>query len=214
MTLRLLDLFSGIGGFSYAAERLVGGFSTTAFVEREPFCQSILRKHWPDVPIHDDITTFAPAFASADVICGGFPCQDISQAGKGAGIKEGTRSGLFFEMVRVIRLVRPRFVVMENVQRSLLTDWALFSGKWPRSGMTVNGVAYALQMWAPATCVTDGGVLQRLLPTPTTRDHKDGSQHSCANTPVNGLLGRRIHQVACSPPTGEAMYLNPALSRR
>jgi len=113
--LRLLDLFSGIGGFSYAAEHLVGGFQTVAFVEREPFCQSILHKHWPTVPIHDDITTFKPESGSADVVCGGFPCQDISIAGKQAGIKEGTRSGLFFELMRVVRLVGPQYVVLENV---------------------------------------------------------------------------------------------------
>ncbi len=115
MTLRLLDTFSGIGGFSYAAERLVGGYQTVAFVEREPFCQSILRKHWSDVPIYDDITTFNPEPGSADVVCGGFPCQDISTAGKQAGIKEGTRSGLFYELMRVVRLVGPRYVVLENV---------------------------------------------------------------------------------------------------
>jgi DNA (cytosine-5)-methyltransferase 1 len=115
MTLQLLDTFSGIGGFSYAAERLVGGYQTVAFVEREPFCQSILRKHWSDVPIYDDITTFNPAPGSADIICGGFPCQDISTAGKQAGIKEGTRSGLFYELMRVVRLVGPRYIVLENV---------------------------------------------------------------------------------------------------
>jgi DNA (cytosine-5)-methyltransferase 1 len=113
--LRLLDLFSGIGGFSYAAEKLVGGFETVAFVEREPFCQSILAKHWPTVPIHDDITTYEPRRHSADVVCGGFPCQDISLAGKQAGIKEGTRSGLFFELMRIVRMVEPRYLVLENV---------------------------------------------------------------------------------------------------
>jgi len=113
--LRLLDTFSGIGGFSYAAEQLVGGFKTVTFVEREPFCQKILRKHWPSVPIYDDIATFNPELHSADVICGGFPCQDISAAGKQAGIKEGTRSGLFYELMRVVRLVRPQYLVLENV---------------------------------------------------------------------------------------------------
>ena len=115
MTLRLLDTFSGIGGFSYAAEHIVGGFKTVAFVEREPYCQQILGKHWPNVPIYDDITTFNPDPYSADVVCGGFPCQDISHAGKQAGIKEGTRSGLFYELMRVICLVRPQYVVLENV---------------------------------------------------------------------------------------------------
>ena len=112
--LRMIDTFSGIGGFSLAA-RWLGGIETVQFVEREPYCQRILRKHWPDVPIHDDICTYEPAHGSADIICGGFPCQDISTAGKQAGIKEGTRSGLFYELMRVVRLVGPRFVVLENV---------------------------------------------------------------------------------------------------
>jgi DNA (cytosine-5)-methyltransferase 1 len=114
MTLRIIDTFSGIGGFSLAA-RWLGGFQTVQFVEWEPYCQQILAQHFPDTPIHGDITTFFPAAGAADVICGGFPCQDISTAGKQAGIKEGTRSGLFYELMRVVRLVQPRYVVLENV---------------------------------------------------------------------------------------------------
>ena len=113
MTLRMIDTFSGIGGFSLAA-RWLGGIETVQFVEREPFCQRILSKHWPTVPIHDDICTFQPEPGSADIVCGGFPCQDISQAGKGAGLA-GERSGLFYELLRVVRLVGPRYVVLENV---------------------------------------------------------------------------------------------------
>jgi DNA (cytosine-5)-methyltransferase 1 len=111
--LRMIDTFSGIGGFSLAA-RWLGGIETVQFVEREPFCQRILAKHWPTVPIHDDICTFRPEPGSADIFCGGFPCQDISQAGKGAGLA-GSRSGLFYELLRVVRLVGPRYVVLENV---------------------------------------------------------------------------------------------------
>jgi DNA (cytosine-5)-methyltransferase 1 len=111
--LRVLDTFSGIGGFSLAA-RWLGGFETVQFVERDPYCQGILRKHWPTVPIHDDIRTFQPRPRSADVVCGGFPCQDISQAGKGAGLA-GSRSGLFYELLRIVRLVGPRYIVLENV---------------------------------------------------------------------------------------------------
>jgi len=113
MALRMIDTFSGIGGFSLAA-RWLGGIETVQFVEREPFCQRILSKHWPTVPIHDDICTFEPEPGSADIVCGGFPCQDISQAGKGAGLA-GERSGLFYELLRVVRLVGPRCVVVENV---------------------------------------------------------------------------------------------------
>ena len=71
--LKLLDTFSGIGGFSYAAEKLVGGYETTQFVENDPYCQKVLNKHWPNVPIHDDIETYKAELYSADVICGGFP---------------------------------------------------------------------------------------------------------------------------------------------
>ena len=113
MTLRMIDTFSGIGGFSLAA-RWLGGIETVQFVEREPFCQRILSKHWPTVPIHDDICTYEPEPGSADIVCGGFPCQDISQAGKGAGLA-GSRSGLFYELLRVVRMVGPSYIVLENV---------------------------------------------------------------------------------------------------
>lgn len=113
MILRMIDTFSGIGGFSLAA-RWLGGIETVQFVERDPYCQQVLAKHWPTVPIYDDICTFSPALGSADIICGGFPCQDISQAGKGAGLA-GSRSGLFYELLRVVRLVGPRYIVLENV---------------------------------------------------------------------------------------------------
>jgi DNA (cytosine-5)-methyltransferase 1 len=132
--LRILDTFSGIGGFSYAAERIVGGFETVAFVEREPFCQQILGKHWPTVPIYDDITTFNPEPYSADVVCGGFPCQDISLAGKQAGIKQGTRSGLFYELMRVVRLVRPQYVVLENVSAILANGLDTVLGELAEAG--------------------------------------------------------------------------------
>lgn len=114
MTLRLLDTFSGIGGFSLAA-RWLGGFETIQFVEVDPFCRRILRQHWPGVPIHQDICNFRPKAGFADVIVGGFPCQDISIAGKQRGIKEGTRSGLFYELMRVVRSAEPRYIVLENV---------------------------------------------------------------------------------------------------
>jgi DNA (cytosine-5)-methyltransferase 1 len=134
MKLRLFDTFSGIGGFSYAAERIVGGFETVQFVEWDPYCQRILNQHWPSVPIHSDIQTFNPEPFSADVICGGFPCQDISFAGRQAGIKQGTRSGLFYELIRVIRLVRPRYVVLENVAAILANGFNIVLGELAEAG--------------------------------------------------------------------------------
>ena len=119
MTLKVLDLFSGIGGFSYAAEHLVGGFETTQFVEINPYCQKVLRKNFPNVPIHDDITTFNATEGQFQVITAGFPCQDLSIAGKQDGIGEGTRSGLFFEILRLARQIRPKFILFENVRNLL-----------------------------------------------------------------------------------------------
>jgi len=119
MDLKLLDLFSGIGGFSYAAEKIVGGFETTQFVEVDSYCQSVLRKNFPNTPIHDDIRTFTAKPGQFDVFTIGFPCQDLSVAGKQRGINEQTRSGLFYESIRLLREVRPRFALFENVRNLL-----------------------------------------------------------------------------------------------
>ena len=116
--LKLLDLFSGIGGFSLGLERS-GAFETVAFCEINPFARRVLAKHWPGVPCFEDIRTLSASALSragiaVDAICGGFPCQDISFAGKGAGLG-GERSGLWFEYARLIGELRPRFVIVENV---------------------------------------------------------------------------------------------------
>ena len=112
--LRVGDLFSGIGGFSLGLER-TGGFKTQWFVEIDPYCQRVLAKHWPAVTRYGDIravdwSTVEPV----DLLCGGFPCQDISLAGKGAGLA-GERSGLWFEYAKAIEVLKPRYVLIENV---------------------------------------------------------------------------------------------------
>ena len=119
MDLKLLDLFSGIAGFSYAAEKIVGGYKTTQFVEKDPYCQSVIRKNFPDIPIHDDIKTFTAKKGQFDVLTAGFPCQDLSVAGRQAGIGEGTRSGLFYEIIRLLGEIQPKFVLFENVRNLL-----------------------------------------------------------------------------------------------
>ena len=114
--MRIGSLFAGIGGLELGLER--AGVGRTAWqVESDPYASAVLAKHWPEAKRHDDVTTFPPDDGtdwSADVICGGFPCQDLSYAGKGAGI-DGARSGLWREYARIVRLLRPRFVVVENV---------------------------------------------------------------------------------------------------
>jgi len=132
--IKMLDTFAGIGGFSYAAHKLVGGFETKQFIEIDPFCQKILNKHFPNVPIHDDIRTFSAISGQYDVICGGFPCQSISVAGNRAGITEESRSGIFYELMRVIRMVRPRFVVLENVAAILNNGLDIVLGELSQAG--------------------------------------------------------------------------------
>jgi DNA (cytosine-5)-methyltransferase 1 len=112
--LRVLDLFSGIGGFSLGLER-TGGFETVAFCEIDPYCRAVLKKHWPHVPQFEDVTKLHGSdIGPVDVICGGFPCQDISHAGLRVGI-EGARSGLWRDFARLIGELRPRYVIVENV---------------------------------------------------------------------------------------------------
>jgi DNA (cytosine-5)-methyltransferase 1 len=119
---RVLSLFAGIGGFDLGLER-TGGFKTVAFCEIDKKAQAVLRKHWPEVPIYEDVRSLtAEALRTdgiaVDVICGGFPCQDISTAGAGVGI-EGARSGLWSEIARLTSELRPRYVIVENVSALL-----------------------------------------------------------------------------------------------
>ena len=116
--MRVLDLFSGIGGFSLGLER--AGMRTVAFCEIEAFPRAVLAKHWPRVPCYEDVRSAPFTLGQADLIAGGFPCQDVSGAGERAGLS-GARSGLYRHLVRAIRLVRPRFAIVENVA-ALLGD--------------------------------------------------------------------------------------------
>lgn len=139
MPLTFGSLFAGIGGFDLGFER--AGMVCKWQVEIDPYCQKVLHKHWPHVRKHDDVRTFPPTDADewgVDVICGGFPCQDISNAGLRAGI-DGERSGLWREMHRIICNLRPRFAVVENVaavidrgHERILGDMAEsgFDGEW------------------------------------------------------------------------------------
>ena len=108
--LKVLDLFSGIGGFSLGLER--AGMKTVAFCEIDPFCREVLVHHWPTSEIHDDVRSFHPD-AHVRVICGGFPCQPVSLAGRRRGASD--ERWLWPEFARLIRLLRPRYALMENV---------------------------------------------------------------------------------------------------
>lgn len=111
--MRIGSLFSGIGGLELGVEHATGGHVVWQ-VEREPFCRAVLAKHWPHAVRFDDVCTVGSELAAVDVVCGGFPCQDVSLAGKRAGFG-GERSSLWREYQRIIDLLRPRFVFVENV---------------------------------------------------------------------------------------------------
>lgn len=113
--MNVLDLFSGIGGFALGLEQ-AGGFQTVAFCEQDEACRKVLNHHWPDVPVFRDVCTLTKEQLNVPihVITGGFPCQDLSLAGKGAGLA-GERSGLWFEFQRLIQEFAPAWVIIENV---------------------------------------------------------------------------------------------------
>lgn len=113
-------LFSGIDGFAVAFDRL--GWNLRWQVERDPFCLEVLKRHWPDVPKHHDVRDVGAAeLERVDVIAGGFPCTDLSKAKRHREGLDGAQSGLWSEMHRIVRELRPRYVVVENVA-DLLAD--------------------------------------------------------------------------------------------
>lgn len=169
-----LHLFAGAGGGILGGILL--GHTTVCAVELEPYCRKVLLQRQrdgilPKFPIWDDVTTFdgKPWRGKVDVVCGGFPCQDISSAGRGAGIEEGTRSGLWYEMARIIGEIRPRFVFIENspllrkrglnkVLRSLAEMG--YDAKWGVLGAHhIGGLHKRDRMWVLAN--SSSGRLQR-----------------------------------------------------
>jgi DNA (cytosine-5)-methyltransferase 1 len=128
--LNVLSVFSGVAGIELGmglANQIMGRevYRLAACCEIEPYPVQVLRKRYPGVPIHGDITTltrdalwYRYGIGGIDMLCGGFPCQDLSCAGKQTGL-EGDRSGLWFEMLRLVQELRPRWVLAENVRNAV-----------------------------------------------------------------------------------------------
>jgi DNA (cytosine-5)-methyltransferase 1 len=173
--LKVLDLYSGIGGFSLGFHR-AGGFETVGFCEIDEHCGKVLKKNFPNVYIYKNVKDFhgnmnikikdsyMPFRDNVDVVCGGFPCQDVSVAGKQRGLidEKGktTRSGLWFEFKRIIKEVRPRWVVIENVRNLLNNGFATvlqdlheigFDAEWEIiSARSVNAPHLRERIWIVA----------------------------------------------------------------
>lgn len=151
MSLKMLDLFSGIGGISLAAEW--AGIETVAFCEIEPFCQKVLKKHWPEVEIFDNIKNLSAdairdrrISTDIDIIAGGFPCQPFSVAGKQRGTKDDRH--LWPEMLRIIEEIKPTWVVGENVVGfvDMALDTALFD---------LETIGYSAQSFVVPACAVN-----------------------------------------------------------
>lgn len=126
------SLFAGIGGFDLGFER--AGMVPKWQVEIDPWCRRVLAKHWPHVERKADIRECSGHnLRTPDVLCGGFPCQDVSHSGKRDGIN-GARSGLWFEYSRIIRELQPRYVVIENVPGLLVRGFDAVLGELAQSG--------------------------------------------------------------------------------
>ena len=147
----VLDLFAGIGGLSLGLER--AGFTIAGQVEIDPWCRSILAKHWPEVPRHDDVSTAARWWAgrpAPDVVAGGFPCQPVSNAGR--KLAQDDPRWLWPAMADVIAATGPAWVVIENVPGLRTRGLALVLADLARLGYTTaTGTITACEMGAPHT---------------------------------------------------------------
>lgn len=166
--LKVLDLFSGIGGFSLGLER-TGGFETVAFCEIDEHAKRVLKKNWDKIPIYEDVKDFKHDGA-IDAITGGFPCQDMSQCGKKLGIEDGARSGLWKFMFEAIGRYKPKYVIIENVPGLITGE----SGRWFAKLLSdLAFIGYDAQWHCISIADVGGGVNaveSGLLPTPIKTD--------------------------------------------
>ena len=149
--IRTLDLFAGIGSFSYSLERLcpAGAFRTVAFCEQDSFAQRVLRKHWPDTPIYDDVRTIpTDGLGRIELICSGFPCQPWSVAGQQRGAEDDR--DLWPEMVRLVEELRPQWLIGENVRGFVNEPMGL-----QRSLSDLESIGYQAVTFVIPACAVD-----------------------------------------------------------
>lgn len=196
--MNILSLFAGVGGLELGLEW--AGMHTVGQVEIDPYCQAVLAHHWPDVPRHDDVTTAPEWWASTerptvDVICGGFPCQPFSLAGKQAGTLD--ERWMWPQFAMVIRAVRPRYVLLENVSAlvrdgeafgTVLADLHTlgFDAEWATLRASDFGAPHARErVYIVAHPQSIDGV---------ARDRMGASRDGAAPLAARGLPGVAVHQ--------------------
>lgn len=214
MNLTYGSLFSGIGGLDLAVEEVFGA-EPAWHCDVDPNAAKVMVHHWPGVPNLGDIQDVKWAeVPPVDIICGGFPCQDISSAGKRAGIAEGSRSGLWFRYADAIRDLRPRLVVVENVGALLVRGLDIVLGslaeigydaRWTCLRASVIGAPHQRNrlflVGVPRDTECEGGEGGQLRPGGLWRhawaagepdrspsSHPSGERHGCGQ--VGGVVGR------------------------
>ena len=197
------SLFSGIGGFELGLERGIPGSRTVWQVEQDGFCQEVLQRHWPDARLFADVRDVgAHNLDSVDVICGGFPCQDISVAGDGGGLN-GKRSGLWWRCTELLARYDRKSSSWRTLQLSLFGGCERYLGGLPRSGMMRNGQLYPLPNLEHPILGTGCS----LLPTPCVSGHysnKSLSDGATLRLSLHGLARERKSH------TGKLMRLRPS----
>lgn len=204
------SLFSGIGGFDLAARWM--GWRTAWFSEINPYSNAVLKKHWPDVPNYGDITQIDPTqLEPIDILVGGFPCQDISVAGRGAGLG-GHKSILWWEYFRFIKAIRPKYAVIENSPRlrSLGLDKILqalyeigYDAEWHCiTASHVGGKQKRDRLWVVA--YPHGESFEHLL----DRSRKEGSGEITSSRSLDAL-----EQDSREIATGRRWQAEPSMAR-
>lgn len=206
MTIKIGSLFSGIGGFELGLERAIPNSETVWQCEQDKFCQKILTKHWPNAIIYDDVRTINNEVEPIDILCGGFPCQDISIAGLKRGLN-GNKSSLWWEMHRIIGILEPRIIIMENV--SAITY---------RGGKDVIGsltqIGYDCQ-WSTISAAQCGAPHRRTrwfcIAYPNTQNAQKSSSHAwsmetayrtqCGIREMGGVHNARMYWSTTKNPT-------------
>lgn len=209
--MNVLDLFSGIGGFSLGLER--AGMRTVAFCELDPYCRKVLTTHWPGVPIHDDIRQLDGTryTGAVDLVCGGYPCQGESNAGKKLGSED--HRWLAPEMCRVIRESRPSWVICENVRGHVRRGFDSVAAQLEVDGFTV---------WPfiiPACAVAAEHHRERLwivAHSPSKRRHEapspSGQSDSRLSTRTCGTVGG-LHRTRGEYPIRPGGFHQPGVAR-
>ena len=196
------SLFSGIGGIDLGLER-TGKFKTIWFSEVDDYANTVLRKHWPEVPNYGDIRTIPwRKIRKPDMLVGGFPCQDISVAGKGAGIKEGTRSGLWSEYAKAIRILRPKITLIENVpmlaNRGLnivLSDLAKigYDAEWNIISAASVGANHKRERLFTIAYPSNNeykSSIRRIIPEKATTSEQNRAQYSSTRKSNRAVIGK------------------------